>query len=575
MANGIINTSSSDIVKKLGTAAYQNVLEGSKGTDSWGTVPLISGSDGVMEVGKILDFHVTDGNTKDYDARILASTTGFTLTGTTSGTFSGSLTGNASTATKFATARTIALSGDVTGSTSFDGSGNATASVTRRGAFVGQNSSTPTNVYYKVASVSISEHYGDRNITFYVHKSWSSVHPATHSGILTINLRTDGSGYSESCACHWLVAGSGIDVSKFILAHNTSTSPAVAELWCKVDEAYSGWAFDVIGENTRLARSNSLWTLYNTFTAGSQSAITSGYTQVVSSLVTLKNSISGNTSTATTATTATKDSKGQTITSTYIKGLSVSGQTITYTKGDGTTGTIKTQDTNTTYSVMSGATATKAGSSGLVPAPAAGKQSSFLRGDGTWVSVSSSGGGGINNPYINTSKLKLSVNLIGTDSLSVFQKTAWGLSSRSYTWESKYSNAMLEIDGKTYFVQFSKSGSVTLPTGHGYIQVYATASGGSCQTEATGVHTLNLSNVFSSISTVSPLNIDPDYLSQSLSISATTTSDNYTKLTATGRVLIDIIEYDCGRDYTRANATQYYYRVTEYRPFKQMSVFNS
>ena len=34
----------------------------------------------------------------------------------------------------------------------------------------------------------------------------------------------------------------------------------------------------------------------------------------------------------------------------YINGLSVSGQVITYTKGDGTTGTITTQDTNTTYS---------------------------------------------------------------------------------------------------------------------------------------------------------------------------------------------------------------------------------
>lgn len=33
-----------------------------------------------------------------------------------------------------------------------------------------------------------------------------------------------------------------------------------------------------------------------------------------------------------------------------IKELSVSGKTITYTKNDGTTGTITTQDTNTTYS---------------------------------------------------------------------------------------------------------------------------------------------------------------------------------------------------------------------------------
>lgn len=41
-------------------------------------------------------------------------------------------------------------------------------------------------------------------------------------------------------------------------------------------------------------------------------------------------------------------------------------------------------DNNTTYSPMSGATASKAGTSGLVPAPAAGKQGQFLRGDGTW-----------------------------------------------------------------------------------------------------------------------------------------------------------------------------------------------
>lgn len=41
--------------------------------------------------------------------------------------------------------------------------------------------------------------------------------------------------------------------------------------------------------------------------------------------------------------------------------------------------------TNTTYEVMGAATASAAGTKGLVPAPAAGKQNSFLRGDGTWV----------------------------------------------------------------------------------------------------------------------------------------------------------------------------------------------
>ncbi len=62
--------------------------------------------------------------------------------------------------------------------------------------------------------------------------------------------------------------------------------------------------------------------------------------------------------TANSAVKATQDSAGQQIDATYIKGLSVEGRVITYTKGDGNTGTITTQDTNTTYSA---ATQTAAG----------------------------------------------------------------------------------------------------------------------------------------------------------------------------------------------------------------------
>lgn len=68
-----------------------------------------------------------------------------------------------------------------------------------------------------------------------------------------------------------------------------------------------------------------------------------------------------------------------------VTGLSIKGRTITYTNSDGTTGTLTTQDTDTTYTNMTGATASVAGTAGLVPAPSAGKQVSFLRGDGTWV----------------------------------------------------------------------------------------------------------------------------------------------------------------------------------------------
>ena len=62
--------------------------------------------------------------------------------------------------------------------------------------------------------------------------------------------------------------------------------------------------------------------------------------------------------------------------------VSVSGKKITFTTAAGDTKEITTQDT--TYSDFTKATASAAGVHGLVPAPAAGKQEQFLRGDATW-----------------------------------------------------------------------------------------------------------------------------------------------------------------------------------------------
>lgn len=67
-----------------------------------------------------------------------------------------------------------------------------------------------------------------------------------------------------------------------------------------------------------------------------------------------------------------------------ITNLSVNGRTITFTKGDGTTGTINTQDTNTTYGNFKGATTSADGGSGLVPAPTKGNEGKYLKADGTW-----------------------------------------------------------------------------------------------------------------------------------------------------------------------------------------------
>ena len=61
---------------------------------------------------------------------------------------------------------------------------------------------------------------------------------------------------------------------------------------------------------------------------------------------------------------------------------STTAGTTKYLREDGTWAV--PPDNNTTYSNMGAATASAAGKSGLVPAPAAGKQRQYLRGDGTW-----------------------------------------------------------------------------------------------------------------------------------------------------------------------------------------------
>ena len=118
---------------------------------------------------------------------------------------------------------------------------------------------------------------------------------------------------------------------------------------------------------------------------------------------------------------ATQDSSGNNINSTYIKNITASGRTVTFTKGDNSTGTFTTQDTvythptssgnkhipsggsagqilrwsadgtaawgadnNTTYANMKGSTTSTAGAAGLAPAPAAGAANRHLRCDGTW-----------------------------------------------------------------------------------------------------------------------------------------------------------------------------------------------
>ena len=91
-------------------------------------------------------------------------------------------------------------------------------------------------------------------------------------------------------------------------------------------------------------------------------------------------SCTGNAATATTATKLGSSTVGSATQPIYLS--SGTATKCTYTLGKSVPS--DAVFTDTTYSTMGAATSSAAGTSGLVPAPAAGAQAKYLRGDGTW-----------------------------------------------------------------------------------------------------------------------------------------------------------------------------------------------
>ena len=111
-------------------AGKLNGLSTSEKGNRWGVIPFVE-ADGVMEVGRHIDFHDTDSDTSDYGLRLsMPDVSGVEVAlPSQSGTLA-LLTSNVASATRLQTARTIALSGAVSGSTTFDGSKGVTISTT-------------------------------------------------------------------------------------------------------------------------------------------------------------------------------------------------------------------------------------------------------------------------------------------------------------------------------------------------------------------------------------------------------------------------------------------------------------
>lgn len=261
-------------------------------------------------------------------------------------------TDNAPTATKLRAARTIALSGAVTGSVSSDFGSNVTISTTLAN-FDASKIASGTISIDRLPKAAL-----ERLIVVADDTARFAITTATAQSGDTVKVTSTGKMYlikdesklnsedgyepytaSQASSVPW----SGVTGKPSTFTPPTSSATVLGGI--KVGYTTSGKNYKVQLDSSGNAYVNVPWTDTNTTytNMGAASASAAGKAGLVPA--------------------------------------PAAGAQAKYLRGDGTWQT----PPNTTYSNMGGATSSAAGSAGLVPAPAAGKQASFLRGDGTWV----------------------------------------------------------------------------------------------------------------------------------------------------------------------------------------------
>lgn len=263
-------------------------------------------------------------------------------------------TDNAPTATKLQAARTIALSGAVTGSVSSDFGSNVTISTTLAN-FDASKIASGTISIDRLPKAAL-----ERLIVVADDTARFALTTATAQSGDTVKVKSTGKMYlikdesklssedgyepytaSQASSVPW----SGVTGKPSTFTPPTSSATVLGGI--KVGYATSGKNYKVQVDSSGNAYVNVPWTDNNTT-----------YTQ------------------------ATSDKLG------LVKiGYSANGKNYPVVlDGNGKMCVnVPWTDTNTTYTNMGAASASAAGKAGLVPAPAAGAQAKYLRGDGTWV----------------------------------------------------------------------------------------------------------------------------------------------------------------------------------------------
>lgn len=306
-------------------------------------------------------------------------------------------TDNAPTATKLQAARAIALSGAVTGSVSSDFGGNVTISTTLAN-FDASKIASGTISIDRLPKAAL-----ERLVVVANDTARFALTTATAQSGDTVKVTSTGKMYlikdesklnsedgyepytaSQASSVPW----SGVTGKPSTFTPPTSSATVLGGI--KVGYTTSGKNYKVQLDSSGNAYVNVPWTdnntTYNEATADTLGLVKIGYSANGKNYpVALDGNGKMYVNVPWTDTNTTYTNMGAASASAAGKAGLVpapaAGAQAKYLRGDGTWQT----PPNTTYSNMGGATSSAAGSAGLVPAPAAGKQASFLRGDGTWV----------------------------------------------------------------------------------------------------------------------------------------------------------------------------------------------
>ena len=193
--------------------------------------------------------------------------------------------GTAAMAKKLEMAREIGLTGAVTGSAEFDGSGNISIKTLPLYSLVGKSSGTTTPRWYKFASLktSIPSNW-DATIIFLVDAVFNAGNKI--QGLLRAHVRKNNTDIDPgNMDISWIYAGTGINVEDYVMAYKL---PNTVELWCKISALYRVVHFQVLATYDRHEILSNWWNLYETINDTNPTELPEGYTQIISTYSNLR-----------------------------------------------------------------------------------------------------------------------------------------------------------------------------------------------------------------------------------------------------------------------------------------------